>query len=60
MNEKELWREVHNTVQAVVTKTIPKEKKMQQGKMVDIEKYIHAKNKQNRHNVALFLIEEMS
>ena len=31
---EELWTEVHNTVQEVGSKTIPKEKKMQKGKMV--------------------------
>ena len=32
---KELWTEVHNIVQEVVVKTIPKrKKKMQKGKMV--------------------------
>ena len=31
---KELWTEVHNTVQKVVTETIPKKKKMQEDKVV--------------------------
>ena len=31
---EELWMEVHNTVQEAVIKIIPKEKKMQKGKMV--------------------------
>ena len=31
---EELWKEVCNTVQEVVTKTIPKKKEMQEGKMV--------------------------
>ena len=31
---EELWAEVHNIVQEAVIKTIPKEKKMQKGKMV--------------------------
>ena len=31
---KELWTEVCNIVQEVVTKTIPKEKEMQDGKVV--------------------------
>ena len=30
---EELWMEVHDIVQEVVIKTIPKEKKMQKGKM---------------------------
>ena len=31
---EELWREVHNTVQKAVTKTISQEKEMQEGKVV--------------------------
>ena len=31
---EKLWIEVHNTVQETVTKNIPKEKKMQEGKVV--------------------------
>ena len=31
---EELWMEVHNTVQEEVTKMIPKEKKMKEGKLV--------------------------
>ena len=31
---EELWTEVHNTVQEAVIKTIPTEKKMQEGKVV--------------------------
>ena len=31
---EELWKEVCNTVQEVVTKTIPKKKEMQEGKVV--------------------------
>ena len=31
---KELWTEVHNTVQKAVTKTIPKKKKHKKAKMV--------------------------
>ena len=31
---EELWMEIHNIVQEAVTKTIPKKKKMQEGKMV--------------------------
>ena len=31
---EELWMEVHNIVQEAVTKTIPKKKKMQEGKMI--------------------------
>ena len=31
---EELWLEVHNTVQQVVTKTIPKKKEMREGKIV--------------------------
>ena len=31
---EELWTEVHNIVQEVVTKTIPKKKEMQKGKVV--------------------------
>ena len=31
---EELWTEVHNTVQEVVTKTIPMKKEMQEGKVV--------------------------
>ena len=31
---EELWTEVCNTVQEVLTKTIPKKKKMQEGKVV--------------------------
>ena len=31
---EELWKEVCNTVQEVVTKSIPKKKEMQEGKVV--------------------------
>ena len=31
---EELWIELHNTVQKVVTETIPKKKKMQEDKVV--------------------------
>ena len=31
---EELWMEAHNVAQEAVTKTIPKEKEMQEGKMV--------------------------
>ena len=31
---EELWTEVHNIVQGAMTKTTPKEKEMQEGKMV--------------------------
>ena len=31
---EELWMEVHNIVQEAVTNTIPKKKKMQEGKMI--------------------------
>ena len=31
---EELWIEVHNTVQEAVAKTIPREKEMQEGKVV--------------------------
>ena len=31
---EELWMEVHNIVQEVVTKTIPKKKEIQEGKVV--------------------------
>ena len=31
---EELWTEVQNIIQEVVTKTIPKEKKTQEGKVV--------------------------
>ena len=31
---KELWMEAHNIISEAVTKTIPKKKEMQKGKMV--------------------------
>ena len=31
---EELWTEVHNTIQEAVTKTVIKEKEMQEGKVV--------------------------
>ena len=36
---EELWKEVHNTVQEVVTKTIPKKKKCKKAKWLSRRPY---------------------
>ena len=56
---KELWTEFHNIVQEVVSKTIPKKKEMQKGKMAVwgglqvAEKRREAKAKEKRKDIPI-------